>query len=94
MLGRTDDLCVWICDTGKTGNNSTEGFFESYGVDIEKVENTASNDEEELVQDIMMLMAVFSGKLYGRRSAKRRKEKKLQKDLEMQVNNNIIDSKT
>ncbi|MFA7218988.1 MAG: IS607 family transposase [Synergistaceae bacterium] len=58
-------------------------FFESYGVDIEKVESTSSNDEEELVQDIMMLMAVFSGRLYGKRSAKRRKEKKLQKELDL-----------
>lgn len=58
-------------------------FFDSYGVDIEKVENSAANDEEELVQDIMMLMAVFSGKLYGKRSAKRRKEKKLQKELDL-----------
>lgn len=37
---------------------------------------TSANDEEELVQDIMTLMAVFSGRLYGKRSAKRRKEKK------------------
>jgi len=58
-------------------------FFESYGVEIEKVESTSSNDEEELVQDIMMLMAVFSGRLYGKRSAKRRKEKKLQKELDL-----------
>jgi len=58
-------------------------FFNSYGVDIEKVENSAANDEEELVQDIMMLMAVFSGKLYGKRSAKIRKEKKLQKELDL-----------
>lgn len=33
------------------------------------------SEEEELVNDLMMLMASFSGKLYGRRSAKRRKEK-------------------
>jgi len=58
-------------------------FFESYGVEIDKVESTSSNDEEELVQDIMMLMAVFSGRLYGKRSAKRRKEKKLQKELDL-----------
>ena len=58
-------------------------FFDSYGVDIERVEATSANDEEELVQDIMMLMAVFSGRLYGKRSAKRRKEKKLQKELDL-----------
>lgn len=65
-------------------------FFDSYGVDIEKVEATSANDEEELVQDIMMLMAVFSGRLYGKRSAKRRKEKKLQKELENKLNIGII----
>ena len=67
-------------------------FFDSYGVEIEKVENAASNDEEELVQDIMMLMAVFSGKLYGRRSAKRRAEKKLQKGLDNIGKNDTIPS--
>jgi predicted site-specific integrase-resolvase len=65
-------------------------FFDSYGVEIEKVENTASNDEEELVQDIMMLMAVFSGKLYGKRSAKRRKEKKLQKELDKSIGHDTM----
>ena len=65
-------------------------FFESYGVDIEKVESTSSNDEEELVQDIMMLMAVFSGRLYGKRSAKRRKEKKLQKELDKSIGHDTM----
>jgi len=65
-------------------------FFDSYGVDIEKVEATSNNDEEELVQDIMMLMAVFSGRLYGKRSAKRRKEKKLQKELDLLNSSGIV----
>ena len=55
-------------------------FFESYGVEIECVEAQECSDEQELTNDIMMLMAVFSGKLYGKRSAKRRKEKKLEKE--------------
>jgi len=56
--------------------NLIEKFFNSYGVEIEKVENNVDvSEEEELVNDIMMLMASFSGKLYGKRSAKRRKEK-------------------
>ena len=50
--------------------------FNSYGVEIECVDKQENSDEAELVNDIMMLMASFSGKLYGRRSAKRRKEKK------------------
>ncbi len=51
-------------------------FFDSYGVIVECVENEETSDEQDLVNDIMMLMASFSGKLYGKRSAKRRKEKK------------------
>ena len=50
--------------------------FDSYDVEIECVDKQENSDEAELVNDIMMLMASFSGKLYGRRSAKRRKEKK------------------
>jgi putative resolvase len=56
--------------------NVLDRFFASYGVTIECVETIAANDEEELTNDIMMLMAVFSGRLYGKRSAKRRREKK------------------
>lgn len=57
--------------------NLIEKFFGSYGVVIERVEaNVDIGEEEELVNDIMMLMASFSGKLYGKRSAKRRKAKK------------------
>jgi len=50
-------------------------FFDSYNVEIECVDNIDVSEEEELVNDIMMLMASFSGKLYGRRSAKNRKKK-------------------
>ena len=56
--------------------NVLSRFFSSYGIEIETVYNKVCTDEEELTNDIMMLMAVFSGKLYGRRSAKRRKELK------------------
>jgi putative resolvase len=52
-------------------------FFDSYNVAVECIEiNPDATDEQDLVNDLMMLMASFSGKLYGRRSAKRRKEKK------------------
>ena len=55
-------------------------FFNSYGVEIECLEVPDKDSEEEFVNDIMMLMASFSGKLYGRRSAKRRKENKEKKN--------------
>ena len=55
-------------------------FFESYDVKVECTEKAETSDEQDLVNDIMMLMASFSGKLYGKRSAKRRKEKKDNKE--------------
>lgn len=55
-----------------------ERMFNSYDVEIICVEKNDISEEEELVNDIMMLMASFSGKLYGKRSAKRRKNHKNQ----------------
>ena len=55
--------------------NVLEKFFNSYGVVIECVDQPDKDSEEEFVNDIMMLMASFSGKLYGRRSAKNRRKK-------------------
>lgn len=55
-------------------------MFDSYGVEVVCVEKNDVSEDEELVNDIMMLMASFSGKLYGKRSAKRRKENKLNKE--------------
>jgi putative resolvase len=44
--------------------NLIEKFFNSYGVAIERLETGEDiSEEEELVNDIMMLMASFSGKL-------------------------------
>jgi excisionase family DNA binding protein len=54
-------------------------MYESYGVEVMCVEKNDISEEEELVNDLMMLMASFSGKLYGKRSAKRRKEAKQEK---------------
>jgi predicted site-specific integrase-resolvase len=41
-------------------------FFNSYAVEIECLEVPDKDSEEEFVNDIMMLMASFSGKLTGR----------------------------
>lgn len=50
-------------------------FFKSHGVDIEYVESsTIKSYEQELVDDIIALMASFSGKIYGKRSAERKKK--------------------
>jgi putative resolvase len=64
--------------------NLIEKFFNSYDVKIERVENMDVSGEEELVNDLMMLMASFSGKLYGKRSADRRKKKKEEKKAEQE----------
>lgn len=63
-------------------------FFNSYDVEIECVENNNISDEEEFVNDIMMLMASFSGKVYGKRSVKRKKELKELKLKEIELKNN------
>lgn len=53
-----------------------ERMFNSYGVEVVHIEKVDVSEEEELVNDLMMLMASFSGKLYGKRSANRRKQLK------------------
>lgn len=61
--------------------NFIQMMYESYGCEIICVEKNDVSEEEELVNDLMMLMASFSGKLYGKRSAKRRKENKKTKEI-------------
>lgn len=52
-------------------------FFESYGVTIEYVEETLPKAfEDELVEDMLSLMASFSAKIYGKRSAENKKKLK------------------
>lgn len=54
-------------------------FFNSHGVEIEWVEDVLPNSfEAELVEDMMSLISSFSSRVYGRRSAERRKKKKEQ----------------
>jgi len=53
-----------------------ELMYMSYGVEIIHIEKIDVSEEEDLVTDLVSLMASFSGKLYGRRSAERRKIKK------------------
>lgn len=64
--------------------NLIEKFFNSYDVIIERVESNDVSEEQELVNDLMMLMASFSGKLYGKRSADRRRKKKEEKKAEQE----------
>lgn len=48
--------------------NLIEMFFNSYGVEIELLDNTVYSEEQELVNDMMMLIASFSGKVYSLRA--------------------------
>lgn len=50
-------------------------MFESYGCEVIVVNGMDVSDTEELAEDIMSLLASFSGKFYGKRSAERRKKK-------------------
>jgi putative resolvase len=70
--------------------NLIKTFFNSYGVELECVDNNNISNEEEFVNDIMMLMASFSGKLYGKRSVKRKKELKEQKLKEQELKDEIL----
>jgi len=46
--------------------NFIEKMYESYGVEVIRIENNDISEEEEFVNDIMMLMASFSGKLLNK----------------------------
>ena len=51
-------------------------MFESYGCKIIVINEADVSDTEELADDMMSLLASFSGKLYGRRNIERRKKEK------------------
>jgi putative resolvase len=55
--------------------NLIKTFFNSYGVEIELIDKKEYTQQEELVNDIMMLMASFSGKCYGQRAKENKKIK-------------------
>ena len=55
------------------GYEYLETFFESYGTKIIVTEDMEEkNAQEEMVEDMMSLLASFSGKLYGMRSSRRK----------------------
>lgn len=56
--------------------NLIEFFFNSYGVEIELLDKKEYTEQEELVNDMMMLIASFSGKLYSARANENRKKRK------------------
>lgn len=60
--------------------NLIEFFFNSYGVEIELLDKKEYTEQEELVNDMMMLIASFSGRLYSARAKENKKKLKNDKD--------------
>lgn len=56
--------------------NFIKKMFESYGCRVIIINDADVSNENELAADMMSLLASFSGKFYGRRSAERRKKNK------------------
>lgn len=57
--------------------NFIKKMFESYGCEVIVINGTDVSDTEELAADMMSLLASFSGKFYGKRSAERRRKNKV-----------------
>lgn len=57
--------------------NLIEMFFNSYNVEIELVDKKEYIEQEELVNDMMMLIASFSGKVCSMRAKENKKKQKL-----------------
>ena len=64
--------------------NLIEFFFKSYGVDIELTDKKEYTEQEELVNDMMMLIASFSGRLYSSRAKENSKKRKEEKEKHSQ----------
>ena len=56
--------------------NLIEFFFNSYGVEIELLDKKEYTEQEELVNDMMMLIASFSGRLYSARAKENARKRK------------------
>ena len=67
--------------------NFVEKMFGSYGVKVICIDKPDDEGDKEFINDLMMIIASFSGRLYGARSAKHRKELKEQKLKENQIMN-------
>lgn len=56
--------------------NFIKKMFESYGCKVVVLNGLDVSDTEELTADMMSLLASFSGKFYGKRSAERKKKER------------------
>jgi excisionase family DNA binding protein len=60
--------------------NLIEKFFNSYNVDIEILNKKELSGDDELVNDLMMLMASFTGRVYSKRAQENRKKRKIEEN--------------
>ena len=58
---------------------------ELYNCEIEKIDNTEKTEQQELVEDLVQIITVFSCKLQGKRA---NKDKKLVQELIQEEDNN------
>lgn len=73
VIEHKDRLC-------RFGFGVMEAYFVSHGVEVLWVSETLGKSyEEELVEDTLSLMASFSARIYGKRSAENRKKKAQEK---------------
>jgi len=56
-------------------------YFESHGVKIEVIEETEKGYMEELIEDFVAIVISFAGRIYGKRSQKFRKIKKVVEEV-------------
>lgn len=66
--------------------NLIEMFFNSYGVEIDISNKKEFTEDEELVNDLMMLMASFTGRVYSKRAQENRKKRKLEQENKKKFN--------
>ena len=59
----------WI----RFGYELIENLCEKYGATIEIIDNTEKTEEQELVEDFIQIVTVFSGRLQGKRGNKAKK---------------------
>jgi predicted site-specific integrase-resolvase len=82
MAGKVSNVYITYRDRlTRFGYHYLEAAFRSAGTEIVVVKDIESERtvQEELVEDMMALIASFSGKLYGLRSGKKKKDTNKQK---------------
>ena len=55
------------------GYELIENLCEKYGTTIEIIDNTEKTEEQELVEDLIQIVTVFSCRLQGKRASKAKK---------------------